>query len=534
MSSSPGPAVTTPSDLDDNPEGEAGATGPAPVADTTGAGAGRRLHPLTPLFASLGLGRALLPQGVIAYGFGGLRLLGALLVLQLVGQTIGWHRRAYDFDGEVLRIDSGVFSRNQELVPARRIQQVNLVEKLLHRLVGVATLKVETAGGGAGSAISLEVVAVEEAHRLRDALLAAKARAGAGPRHDGVSGDDAEGAPAWVPAPWTVVRLGYRQLAVAGLTGGELLVIFAALASVFTFVDGLPDQVAQRLAGVDVEVGTGLIVVGVVVFVVLWLGSAAGAAILRNANYHLVLLGDELHVERGLLERKQGAVPLARIQAVRIDASPVRRLLGLVTVRFQSAGRGSGTEESRIDVPVLDEDEVERVLALALPGATPLPVLHRPPRAALQRAVVRRVVPTAVLGTLLGIVAGIPGVVVAVAAVCLSVWWGFAAYRALGHAVGGGFLYTRSGAFLRRTIVVPMARAQSAQVRCSPFQRRVGLGTLEVDLAGPGANPRVVDEAAPVATSVLGQVMADVGGAVRSAGAAGSSAAVSPPDEGPR
>ena len=156
--------MTTPSEIG-SPEPEVAAGGAVPV---------RRLHPLTPVFASLGLGRMFLPQGAVAYGLGGLRLVVAFVVLNLVGQTIAWHRRAYSFDGEVLRIDSGVFSRSQELIPARRIQQVNLVEKLQHRVVGVATMKVETAGGGSGAAVSLEVVSIEEAHRLRDALLAAK------------------------------------------------------------------------------------------------------------------------------------------------------------------------------------------------------------------------------------------------------------------------------------------------------------------------------------------------------------------------
>jgi putative membrane protein len=508
--------VTTPSETEGVPAGGAWSVDPSGVGPSPAPPAGptgTRLHPLTPLFSSLSLGRALLPQGIIAYGVGGFQLLVALLVVQLISKTVAWSRFAYSFDGEVLRIDSGVLSRSQELIPARRIQQVNLVEKLYHRAVGVATLRVETAGGGTGAAVALEVVAIDEAHRLRDALLAAKARAGAGPAAEGVTDDgDTDASPGWVPAPWTVVELGYRQLAIAGITGGELLVIFASLASLFTFVDGLPDALARRLAGVEVELGPALVVVGVLAFIVVWLGSAAGAAILRHAGYHLVLLGDELHVERGLLERKQGAVPLARIQAVRIDASPARRLLGLVSMRFQSAGSGSAAEESRIDVPVLDGDDVERVLALALPGSTPIPVLGRPPRAALRRAVIRRVVPTLVLALPFVPGGAFPAVVALVGALVLGVLWGVAAYRALGHAVGDGFLYTRSGAFVRRTVVVPTARAQSAKVRRSPFQRRAGLGTLVVDLAGPGANPRVIDEAAPVATSVLRRLMSDVGG----------------------
>ena len=50
------------------------------------------------------------------------------------------------------------------------IQQVDLVRKPLHRLLGVATLRVETAGGGRAAEVDLDVVTLAEAQALRASL----------------------------------------------------------------------------------------------------------------------------------------------------------------------------------------------------------------------------------------------------------------------------------------------------------------------------------------------------------------------------
>src|SRR5215217_7084151 len=83
-------------------------------------------------------------------------------------------------EGGGLRLEEGVLSRQLRAVPFDRIQQVDLVRKPLHRLVGVATLRVETAGGGSAAEVDLDVVTLAEAQALRSVLLRAKAQATTG------------------------------------------------------------------------------------------------------------------------------------------------------------------------------------------------------------------------------------------------------------------------------------------------------------------------------------------------------------------
>ncbi|MGH9184107.1 MAG: PH domain-containing protein [Acidimicrobiales bacterium] len=468
----------------------------------------RRLHPLSPFFNVVALARQLVAPGVVALTAGGVRYLLAVVVAVLGVRVVAWWRRCYRLQGGVLHVESGVLVRSQQLVPCDRIQQVNLVRKLRHRLLDVATVRVETAGGG-DSSVELEVVSTEEAHRLRADLLAARttvpppARAGRGA--DGVGAE-----PAWVPTEWPVVALTYPQLAVAGLTGSELFVFVALLGWAFQLAEELPGDLLGQVdlgdvvGGLDLPLALGL----GAVLVALSSASAVTWSILRNAGFTLTLVGDELHARRGLLDRREAVLPTGRIQAVRVTASPLRRAVGYVSVRLQSAGLGTESEERRVAVPILPAADLDRVLGLVLPGAV-LPPLRRPPRVALHRAVVRWTAPTTAVAV--PAAAAWPPGALALLAVPLAVGLGVATYRGMGHARLGPHLVTRRGALIRRTVIVPAERAQSGRVRATPFQRRVGLATLFVDVAGPGTTPRVKDEEAVVARRLLGQLMAEVG-----------------------
>jgi len=92
-------------------------------------------------------------------------------------------------------------------------------------------------------------------------------------------------------------------------------------------------------------------------------------------------------------------------------------------------------------------------------------------------------------------------------AVAIAVVLGIDAYRGLGYRCDDGILVARQGSLLRRTVVVATARAQSARVRSSPFQRRAGLATLAVDVAG-GTAPEVVDQTTDVAERLADRALA--------------------------
>jgi putative membrane protein len=379
---------------------------------------------------------------------------------------------------------------------------------------------VETAGGASASEVDLDVIALPEAERLRAALLRARAAAGGGlaapagpPPGDGASPGAAVAVPgpagAARPPERDLVRLSLGELALAGITSARAAAVLAVLGPVFQLLDQFPRWVLDRIDPQALTPSSPLVVAALVPLAALvWFGLAAASSVVTDAGFVLVRSGDNLVVRRGLLERREAVVPLARVQVVRIEESLLRRGLGFASIRIQSAGAAGRSDDraSRLAIPILRADRVNQVLGELLPGAAPVPLLLAPPPAARRRAIVRRVVPTLLVAAVVVVVLR-PWGLLALAAVPLAWLAGEAAYRNLGHAKRAGFLTARQGALLRRTTVVPVAKAQSARVHASLFQRRAGLATLYVDVAGGGAMPRVIDEAGQTAEALLATVV---------------------------
>jgi putative membrane protein len=495
----------------------------------------RRLHWLSPVFFAAGHVRRLWPLALLLLARRQLWLLALGALILLAWTTLEWLRRTYALEGGALRLEQGVLARKLRAVPFDRIQQVDLVRKPLHRLLGVATLRVETAGGGSAAEVDLDVVTLAEARALRATLLRAKAeladapagrvaveRPAAGPAGAGAGAGVAP--PLAAPAAERVLlRLRLGEVMLAGITGSRAaaaLVVLGPLSQASDWFPGLSDWLFGRFDPEAVAPTTPAAFLAVAVLAVaVWLGLAAASSIVTDYGFTLARVGTDLVVRRGLLERREAVLPLARLQVVRIEESLLRRALGLASIRIQSAGRTGGGDQtaSRLAVPVLQRTEVNRLLGELLPGAAPVPRLLAPPPAARRRAVTRSVLRTAVLVAAValplwrlaspGAAALSAAAVVAVAVLALAVAAGLAAYRSLGQAAGRGFLYARVGVAIRVTTVVPVAKAQSGSVRSTPFQRRAGLATLHVDIAGGGPAPRVYDEAEPTAETLLQVVL---------------------------
>jgi putative membrane protein len=467
----------------------------------TGGGGPRRLHVLSPVFFAGAHVRRLWPLALVVLARRQLWLIVAAVVVLLAVTTLEWLRRTYVLEAGALRLDEGVLARRLRVVPFDRIQQVDLVRKPLHRVLGVATLRVETAGGGGAAEVDLDVVALDEAQALRSTLLRAKAGAAE------AGGEGAEAAAA-APAERTLLRLSVGEVMLAGITGTRAAAVLAVLGPISQLTDWFPnlsDWLLRRFNPEAVAPTTPAAVVAIaVVAAAVWLGLAAASSVVTDFGFTLARVGGDLVVRRGLLERREAVLPFARLQVVRVEESLLRRWLGLASIRIQSAGRTGGADQtaSRLAVPVMQRSDVNRVLGELLPGAAPAAA-----RSWMGRRGILKTAPLILAALVVLWTVSRPVAPAALLGVPLAVLVGLAGYRSLGHARRDGFLYARQGVVIRVTTVVPVAKAQSGSVRSSFFQRRRGLATLHVDVAGGGPTPKVMDEAEPTAEELLQVVL---------------------------
>ena len=278
-------------------------------------GGPRRLHVLSPVFFATSHAWRLWPLAVLVAARRQFWLLAVGALVLLAWSTVEWLRRTYSLEGGALRLEEGVLARKLRAVPFDRIQQVDLVRKPLHRLLGVATLRVETAGGGSAAEVDLDVVTLAEAQALRASLLRAKARLAAAPAGGPAAADGPAGRGrrraevAEAPAERVLLRLPLGEVMLAGITGSRAaaaLVVLGPLSQATDWFPGLGDWLFQRFDPEAVTPTTpGAFLAVAVLAVVVWLGLAAASSIVTDYGFTLARVGNDLVVRRGLLERRE-------------------------------------------------------------------------------------------------------------------------------------------------------------------------------------------------------------------------------------
>lgn len=476
---------------------------------------GRRLHPFTLLFSTVSIARRLILPAVfggISAGGGDagravLFVLAALTVPSFVLAVAHYLTFRYVLTGEELIYRSGVLRRRQRVIPLARVQNIEVRQSVVQRLTGVAELRVETAGGGAEPEAALSVIGLADAHALRQALLSRRrdVRPAAVTTAAGEDGKD-EGT--------ILVHLTPPDLAIAGATANEAGLIAAALVGALQFADDLPLSLERYLPDLEAYVanqsfaGTVLLVViftaGLIV--IGWIFSIVGSVV-GYYDFRLTRSGDDLHKGYGLFSRREANVPLRRVQAIRVEESLLRRPLKLAALKIETAGGPAQRQRGGAEafVPIAHARRVSTLVqslfpSFALDRVALVPVHPR----SLRRAATRYAILLVALAG--GLAIADPRalwLLVALPLAWLVARW---QYRMRGYAVTDEYVVLRSGVLNRVTWIVPDEKIQTLHLTATPFQRRHGLASVEVDTASGGAQPTLIDVGAADAEALLADI----------------------------
>jgi putative membrane protein len=470
----------------------------------------KHLHPVAMLIGAIGTLRrwisGLVIPGIVllmSQGFSlrtvVLFLFGVLVAAALAALWgfLSWRATTYAVTGNSFRLRRGVFQKSERTIPLDHVQSVDTVQGVIQRAFDVVEVRIETAGGGTtepdASLSALDRTAAQVLRREIEGSHKAKTEATTGP---------------------TVLReLSTRELLVAGATSGQIGVAFSVLAVGSQFFDDfLSEDFVRRL--VETLAPNWLVVLLILVPVGLllaWFLAIAGT-VLAYTGFTLSREGDFLYIKRGLLERREATIPLARIQAIRISEGVLRQPFGLAAVRVESAGYGEDAGVSTMLFPILPRDEVQEFLAAAAPEFAVNPTLWPLPRRALRRYVFRAVLGYLILAL---VAAPISFVVFGSAAGLLALFlvppaavYGWISYRDAGWAFEEDRLVVRYRGLGRKTAIAPRRRLQSRELTRSPFQRRARLATFlaEVASGSGGSSLRVTDLDARAAETLVGDL----------------------------
>jgi putative membrane protein len=422
----------------------------------------------------------------------------AVLALTAVVGVARWFTTSYRIDADPesgqVQLRAGLLHRKVLSVPRNRIRSVQTDARLLHRLLGLAVLRVSTGQqASAEHGFVLDAVRVDQVPRLRAILLAGSPQP--------VEAATAEpAATSTVLARWQPSWLRYSPLSLSGL------VTMGAAAGLIYQSGAVGPLQHSRLAESAMEAGrrlgvpTTVAVIAAVLLVVSVL-LAVLRSLLTYANLVLWRRADVLHLRHGLLRLREHTYDMSRLRGGTLRQPLLVRAFGGAGLDAVMTGvHGAG--ESSVLLPPCPRSTAESVLTglVGDPNVVTGPLRGHGRRAAARRWTRALQLP-ALIGAVLAVVTLLEGTSVVPlwlwpAWVAVTAWCALLAadrVGALGHRVDSRWLVMRAGSWERRRDCLATAGIIGWTVRQSPFQRRAGVATLVAATAAGIKRYRLID-----------------------------------------
>ncbi len=504
----------------------------------------RRLHPLSWIFTAAQFAKGFIVPVLlllVASGGGGYELWGALFIGPVVAAAVLQHRvYRYRLAADEIVVRDGLLTRTERRIPYGRIQNVDLVQNPLHRLCGVALVRIETASGARPEAVMrvLSLDAVAEMHArvfagrtaARDAARAAGGGEGFEARpgrpaaqeesHGAAAAQECAPVAAAAPGERVLLRVPARELVKLGIVSNKGMVVVAAALGLLaqarpdedmfepvlrSAADRLPLGAAAdwlgwaRLASpvlAGVLLGAAFVVLAFVLLRVL----SVGWFLVQLHGFTLTRRGSDLGARYGLFTRVSRTIPTGRIQSLTATESPLHRWFRRQSLELRTVGGAAAADvdldsssgdpkaESQWLAPMVETAQIPALLRQVLPDIDLAGVAWQPLAVGARRRIFVRGLAVAVVVTLLGgLFAGAWALALAPAAVFAA---GLHARRQVAHAgyalTAWGVLF-RSGWWTRKLAIVPHARIQTVALAESPFDRRHRMASVRIDTAGAAA-----------------------------------------------
>ncbi|MBM0107206.1 PH domain-containing protein [Steroidobacter sp. S1-65] len=397
----------------------------------------------------------------------------------------------YGFSLTGLVIHEGAIFRNVRHIEYARIENIDTERGPLHRLLGVAEVRVQTSTGGKPEA-SISVLGLPAVQEMRERVFSEVRPA------EQVAADS--------PPEQTLLHLSIDELVRHGLIDNRGMILIAAAFGVLheTGIFVLDPQLLERLLespsaaglaalGLMMQIALGALTILAVVLAVRMLSVIL--AIVTLYDFKLTRVAGDLRARYGLFTRVALTLRTRRIQAVHQTESLLHRWFKRVSLSVDLAGDGGGGEgdndssrmRTRWLAPVCPAVSAPELIAAALPS---LDWSHQPdwqPLAAGARGrIFRKTLAWSVLILTLPAIWYLREGAAFVVVSCVPLAW-MHAHLYVKHtrwALAPDAVLFRSGWLKRRLAIVPRDRVQTLAVEASPFDRRSRMASIYVDTAG--------------------------------------------------
>jgi len=297
-------------------------------------------------------------------------LLGALGIFAIIGLVAYLRYRNFTFfldeEKQEFVVQSGVFSKNKLSIRLDKIQQVNINQSVIQKLIGVYSLNVDTAGSG-DKEVSIKAIDHHSAQILKARLLERETPVA----EDEVTDQEPE------VAQKPLLKISLASLLKVGLTSNYRRSLAVLVAFFFTLYDNIRDFVESEFLGEEeleryINQGSSF---GFSVFLAVFFGLfiltflvTLIRTIIKYYDFQILKQKQSLHISYGLFAKKNTLLNPKKAQIVSYSRNFFQQKMNVLKMRIKQASSqevkqdGKKNESSVIEIPGADTFEKEQIL----------------------------------------------------------------------------------------------------------------------------------------------------------------------------
>ena len=300
---------------------------------------------------------------VVFFVFGGIIILVLVIAVFAYFQYRLFTFHIDELNGEFV-INEGVFTKTNLTIQLDKIQQVNIRQSLLQRLIDVYSLQIDTAGSDKKEG-DIKAIDKDLAESLKIRLLSHRPES----ISETVESADAQDSskPFLKLSPLTLLKIGatsnYGQtiaLIVAFLAAG-----FQGLQDIIKIFEVDQDAVSQNLRQGATFISISFLIISILVFILIL---NISRTFIRFFDFEVFRQKHSLIVNQGLFARKNTFLSAQRVQVTSYSQNYFQKKMGMLDMRMKqnapnaSSSDGQPPKSSDIEIPGCDKAERDKIL----------------------------------------------------------------------------------------------------------------------------------------------------------------------------
>lgn len=422
----------------------------------------------------------------------------ALSSILFVVEVIKYYRTHYWIEGNRLVLQTGLFVIKEKDIQISRIQSIDTSEDIVHRLLKVTKVTVNTPGQG----LSLDALSVSQYKALSDYLNQLKTALNKKDvdslPEDELSAENTEFTQTSqenIPEETGLFQLSIGEIVKMTILNGAIFRGFFIFLIGFNFITDLPlDDFFTEVESVFISASIIILFASILVGMILLYTIGIIASIIKNYGYKVTLTEEYLNIKKGLLETQSQTIPLKNIQTIEEKRNWIMNFFGYTIFSLGLTSDSSQKDnDNKTEVkedgqvilfPIIKSKQLKPLVKQCFPDYVLAPVETVVPTRSIRRFIQFPVLFWLIVATAASMLLWTYAWIIGLFIIVFYGFFGYRSYKLTGYHLSDSEVSIQTPTlFALRKTYVPKNRILNLEVKQNPFLKKANLAKASFNTA---------------------------------------------------